>query len=234
VRHLTPASPSVPSDACRALQQVWPPGGGNLATMIQKPLAVALSVGLFACLTHAPVLAADYGSAYRYAPSGPAQGSYPPPASTRAQGYAPNYDVRGYGPQDYAPGSYAERPAGQGGTAPTPWVYAPDGRSHGGAVTGYQFRQRPEDKHVERDSSPRYRPDSELSRRARGSWSPSGEMWSAPGAQGPAVIFRPWESGGQKAADTAERSPAYPAWTDPALRSPPWPGGGPGYYPPPY
>jgi hypothetical protein len=181
--------------------------------MILKRPAVALLAGLYACLSPAVVLAADYGSGYRYAPSG--QGAYASPSAGWSHGYVPNYDAGGYPPQDYGAGSRGGPP-------------------YAGGVSGYQFRERPEDKRVERDSSPRYRPDPDLTRRSRGSWSPTGEMWSAPGAQGPAVIFRPWESGSQKPTDQGERSSEYPAWPDPGLGMPPWPGGGPGYFPPPY
>jgi hypothetical protein len=175
--------------------------------MISKPLALALLAGLWASLSDTPSVAADYGHA--------------PPGATWSQGFAPSYDDRAYGSPDYRAGA-------------SPWTFSPGGRMPSGGATGYQFRERPEDKRLERDSSPRYRPDPELARRARGSWSPGGEAWSAPGAQGPAVIFRPWDSGSQKPTDTTGAAPEYPGWPDPGFGAPPWPGSGPGYFPPPY
>jgi hypothetical protein len=188
--------------------------------MISKPLAVALVAGLWGGASGAPAIAADYG--------------YAPPGATWSQGYPPSYDDRAYGSPDYRAGAYGDWPAGQGGAGGSQWTFAPGGRMPSGGATGYQFRERPEDKRVERDSSPRYRPDPDLARRARGSWSPGGEAWSAPGAQGPAVIFRPWDSGSQKPTDAAAAAPEYPGWTDPGFGAPPWPGSGPGYFPPPY
>jgi hypothetical protein len=202
-------------------------------SIIPNRLVVALVAGLFACLSQAPAVGGDYGSGYRFAPSSGGQQSYYPPSASGSQGYGPAYDDRAYGPQAHGAGPYGDPTAGQGGAA-VPWSFAPGGRSPSGGVGGYQFRERPEDKRLDHDAYPRFRPDPDLARRSRGFWSPTGESWSAPGSQPPAVIFRPLDSGSEKPKGAAERSPDYPAWGDPGLGVPPWPGGGAGYYPPPY
>lgn len=171
---------------------------------------------------------------------------YYPPGEQAAGQPSGGHDYGDFRPRQFAPSHQGRTPSGSGagydwspqspaGGAGASWDSPPGRWSEprpsrpDQPLNQYRFRPRPDDKTLERDDAPRFRPDADLSRRSQRYWGVPGQDPADYGGA-PGAVFRPLRPEADQTTNPAPPDPGLPPALPPAL--PPYPGyGGPGYYP---